>query len=238
MNLMPTSTLRWRTFNEKKPYFGFTVVALVCVAFAVGFLFQKLAESKESAISGLEPQVEKLKAKADSFDRAYRKMQATQKEADQIATWLEQRYYWGDMLAEMRRVLIRSEEDIKKKLSALKPGVEPGVWIEQLSMGAVPAGTAGPGANPEPAANNPGENAPAVALNPGNTITLVCRAVSLSNVDSAANTDIVYAVLKAFQEDPRFDPKTTVLRGDIIPDDASGTFMFGVTVGLQNPPNL
>ncbi len=60
MNLMPSSTLRWRTFNEKKPYFIFTVFSLVAVAGAVGFLFQKLAESKENEIKDLEPQVQKL----------------------------------------------------------------------------------------------------------------------------------------------------------------------------------
>src|SRR5208282_4722176 len=118
MNLMPTSTLRWRTFNEKKPYFIATVFSLVAVAFAVGFLFQQLAESKENEISKLEPRVRQLQDKADQFDRAYNKLQATQRDAAQITTWLEQRYYWGDVLAEMRRVLIRSEEDIKKKLSA------------------------------------------------------------------------------------------------------------------------
>ncbi|MFZ0829356.1 MAG: type IV pilus assembly protein PilM [Verrucomicrobiia bacterium] len=253
MNLMPTSTLRWRTFNEKKPYFAFTVVALVCVAFAVGFLFQQLAQSKENEISNLEPRVAQLQGKADQFDRAYKKMQATQKEADQITAWLEQRYYWGDLLAEMRRVLIRSEEDIKKKLSAQKPGVEAGVWIEQLTMGVVPASVAtGPGVNPmrgrigsdmapAPVAtpDNPDASANSAGLaNPGSTITLVCRAVNLSSVDSAANTDIAYTVLKAFQEDPLFDPKTTQLRGDITPDDTSGTFTFGITVGLQTPLNL
>jgi len=239
MNLMPTSTLRWRTFNEKKPYFGFTVVALVCVAFAVGYLFQKLAESKENAISGLEPQVAEKEAKSEQFDRAYKKMLATSNEVNQVTTLMEQRYYWGDLLSEMKRVLVRSEEDIKKKLSALKPGVESGVWIEQLTMGGVPAGPTGPGANPAPAAN-PGENdaIPAATLNPASTITLVCRAVDLSSVDSAANTDIAYTVLKAFQEDPRFDPKTTQLRGDIVPDAASRTFTFGITVGLQSPPNM
>src|SRR5579872_7283261 len=46
MNLMPESTVRWRTFNEKKPYFTATVFSLVAVAFAVGFLFEKLAKSK------------------------------------------------------------------------------------------------------------------------------------------------------------------------------------------------
>ena len=43
---------------------------------------------------------------------------------------------------------------------------------------------------------------------------------------------------KRFQEDPLFDPKMTQLRGDITPDDANGTFTFGITVGLQNPLNL
>src|ERR1044071_6932088 len=43
MNLMPESTLRWRAFNEKKPYFLITAFSLVFVALAVGFLYQKLA---------------------------------------------------------------------------------------------------------------------------------------------------------------------------------------------------
>jgi hypothetical protein len=33
----------------------------------------------------------------------------------------------------MRRALIRSEEDVRKKLSAQKPGVEVGIWIEQIT---------------------------------------------------------------------------------------------------------
>src|SRR6266849_5829523 len=56
LNLMPDSTLRWQAFNQKKPYFMATVFSLVLVAGAVGFLFQKLAESKESAVKDLEPQ--------------------------------------------------------------------------------------------------------------------------------------------------------------------------------------
>ncbi len=76
-------------------------------------------------------------------------MQATQKDADQIATWMDQRYYWGDVLAELRRVMIRSENDIKKKLSAQKPGVEAGIWIEQMTtmanlQSSTPVGGPGP----------------------------------------------------------------------------------------------
>src|SRR6266487_2106100 len=46
LNLMPDSTLRWQSFNEKKPYLIATVFSLVAVVAAMGFLFQKLAEVK------------------------------------------------------------------------------------------------------------------------------------------------------------------------------------------------
>jgi hypothetical protein len=246
MNLMPSSTLRWRTFNEKKPYFIFTLLSLVAVAGAVGFLFQKLAESKENEIKDLEPRVQELQTKSDQFKRAYARLGETKSEAAQIARWMEERYYWGDVLAELRRVLIRSEDDIKKKLSAQRAGVEAGIWIEQLTIGAVQTPATGRGGIPMPVPNPGGSDTPGAAANPvamannpaANTITLICRAVNLSSVDSAANTDIAYAVLKAFQEDPLFDPKVTQLRGDITPDDVTGTFTFGITVGLQNPLNL
>jgi flagellar biosynthesis regulator FlaF len=210
------------------------------VAFAVGLLFQKLAESKEKEIADLKPRVAQIQAKQEQFDRAYKRLGATKKEADQVAAWMEARYYWGDVLAELRRALIRSEDVIKKKLSAQRPGVEAGIWIEQMTTMANlqnPAAGGGPGTarSPRPPQNG---MSPDAASDQTRTVTLICRAVNLSSVDSAANTDIAYAVLKAFQEDPLFDPKMTQLRGDITPDDANGTFTFGITVGLQNPLNL
>jgi hypothetical protein len=69
MNLMPASTLRWQAFNEKKPYFIATVFSLVLVAFAVGFLYEKLAQSKEAEIKELEPKVAVIQAKYDGFKR-------------------------------------------------------------------------------------------------------------------------------------------------------------------------
>src|SRR6266700_6776987 len=43
LNLMPDSTLRWQSFNQKKPYFIATVFSLVIMSFAVGYLFKNLA---------------------------------------------------------------------------------------------------------------------------------------------------------------------------------------------------
>lgn len=70
------------------------------------------------------------------------------------------------------------------------------------------------------------------------TITLICRAVSLSKVDPAANSDIAYTLENELQASPYFDPKATQLTGEINPEDASGTFTFGISVVLKTPPNL
>src|SRR5882724_7994912 len=128
MNLMPDSTLRWQAFDQKKPYFIATIFSLVLVAAAVGFLFQKLAETKENDIKDLEPKVAEMQAKVDRFKRAYDRREDVRNGSDQITTWMEGRYYWGDVLSELRRVLIQSEDATKKKLSAQKPGIEAGIW--------------------------------------------------------------------------------------------------------------
>ncbi len=267
MNLMPESTLRWRAFNEKKPYFTATVFSLVAVAFAVGFLFQKLATSKEDELERLQPEVQQRQAKANQFNQVYTRVGAAQKEALQIATWMNDRYYWGNVLVELRRVLIRAENDVQKKLSAERAGVQTGIWIEQMTtmmptgagnMPGVPPRAGGPPGsyNYSPGAPAPAYNpgAPPPAYNPGmpgnmaNTaqaqtnqvgaISLTCRAVSLAKVDPAANSDIAYTLENELQASPYFDPKATQLTGQINPEDASGTFTFGITAVLKNPLNL
>ena len=74
-----------------------------------------------------------MQEKADQFNKIYGEVGATRQEADQIAAWMNDRYYWGNVLAELRRVLIRAENDVQKKLSAERPGVQAGIWIEQLT---------------------------------------------------------------------------------------------------------
>src|SRR6516165_4670853 len=60
MNLMPESTLRWQSFNRKKPFLFATVSSLVLVAFGVGFLFQELTVNKQREIDRLTPVVGSL----------------------------------------------------------------------------------------------------------------------------------------------------------------------------------
>jgi type IV pilus assembly protein PilM len=235
MNLMPDSTLRWRAFNEKKPYFIATIFLLALVAGAIGFLFQELATAKEKASDDLEPQVAALQDKVTKMKTAYNNLQTTQIEANQITGWMGGRYYWGDLLTELRRALIRSEDAIKKKYGAQKQGMEAGIWIEQMTIGA--AVPAAPGA----ADATGSQSAAAGTPDQGVAITLVCRAVDLSNLGqefSSANNEIVYAVERELKAAPVFDPKTVLPSAQISPVDSSGTFTFSITVSPQTPLKL
>jgi cell division ATPase FtsA len=230
MNLMPDSTLRWQAFDQKKPYFLFTIFSLVAVTFAVGFLFEKLAQSKEKAIEDLQPQVEALQSKGERMREANTKLQAALSERDQITSWLEDRYYWGDVLTQLRVALIHSEADVKDKLSKQKPNVEAGIWIEQMNSMADLSAAAAPGM----VAPTPADNSTAAA-NPAAAVSLVYRAVDLTAVDSAANGEIAYAVENELKSCPLFDANNTQLVGQTTPVDAKGTFTFGVKLVLQNP---
>jgi type IV pilus assembly protein PilM len=279
MNLMPDSTLRWQSFNQKKPYLVAAVFSLVLVAFGIGFLFQKLAVNKESQIEVLNPTIVTLQTKAGRFNSALKQLQRTQAEASQITQWMQQRFYWADFLVDMRRALLRSEDDLKKKMAAQKPGSDVGIWVEHLTSAPNQAGAtaaadgsvanppaSAPGANAaanmaalmmglnnrmaNSSGNNPGAvpgipipaatipAATAVDQSAGNAITLVCRAVSLKNIDpSANNTDIAYSVRDQIAASPLVnpDPKATQLVGEISPDDANGTFTFTVSVTPLKP---
>ena len=144
LNLMPDSTLRWQSFNQKKPYFIATVFSLVAVVAAMGLLFDKLAGVKTDELKTVESDVAPEKAKEVQFKKAYGDLKKTKEEVDQIVTWMGDRFYWADVLTELRRVLIRVEQTTKSKLRT-----DAGVWIEQLITAAPrPEGEGAPGLEP------------------------------------------------------------------------------------------
>ena len=140
LNLMPESTLRWQSFNQKKPYFVASLLSLVLMAFAAGYLFEKLANVKKDESDKLELQIKPLQAKEIQFKKAYTtELKRATNDLAQITTWMEDRSQWVEILKEVRGVLIRVEELHKRKL-----GTDTGVWIEQLTSMSVTTGAGGP----------------------------------------------------------------------------------------------
>lgn len=129
LNLMPDSTLKWQSFNQKKPYFIATVFSLVAVIAAMGLLFKQLAGVKADEMSkNVEPVITPLEQKEVRFKRAYGDLTRTKEELNQLTEWMMDRYYWVDILGELRRVLARTEEMTRRQL-----GTDTGVWIEQMT---------------------------------------------------------------------------------------------------------
>jgi type IV pilus assembly protein PilM len=141
LNLMPESTLRWQSFNQKKPYFIATVFSLVAVVAAMGLLFQQLAGVKTKVLQTVENDVAPEKTKEVQFKKAYSDLKKTKEEVDQIVGWMGDRFYWVDVLNELRRILMHVEQTTKSNLRT-----DAGVWVEQLVTAARrPEGEANPG---------------------------------------------------------------------------------------------
>ena len=127
LNLMPESTLKWQSFNQKKPYLIATAFSIAAVIAAIGLLFDKLASAKDAERDKVHGQVEPAKIAAQRLDSAMGNRAKAQKEADQIVTWMDQRYYWPQVLSGLRDSLIRVEGSLNQKL-----GVPTGIWVDQL----------------------------------------------------------------------------------------------------------
>jgi type IV pilus assembly protein PilM len=153
LNLMPDSTLRWQSFNQKKPYFIATVFSMVLVIGAVGLLFDRLAEAKTKALEELATQVDPLKQASQSLESEMGKLRKASNDVNQVVAWLDDRYYWADVLGEIRQVLMRVEGGMKSKLRA-----DTGIWIEQfLTSAQRPEDATAAAANPEsPRGGQPG----------------------------------------------------------------------------------
>ncbi|HWH71147.1 MAG TPA: hypothetical protein VNT26_17300, partial [Candidatus Sulfotelmatobacter sp.] len=131
LNLMPASTLKWQSFNQKKPYFIASVFSLVLVIFAIAFLFDKLATNTTAIQEDTHRQVEPLQLRSQQFEKAYRDLEKTQKDVEQVVGWMNDRYFWSDVMGEMRQVLIRVEAGMKSKLRT-----DTGIWIEMFQTAA------------------------------------------------------------------------------------------------------
>jgi hypothetical protein len=245
LNLMPDSTLKWQAFNQKKPYFIASVFSLVIGVLAIGFLFDKLAGVKNDQLTQIQPKLEEAKRKDQEFTRAYHTdLKKAKQDADQLVGWMQDRFYWSDVLAELRAILIRAEEKTKASYRA-----ETGIWIEQLTTvspvatdpNAMIANPIAPTAGPAPSGNREqdelyrrrygiprggAESPPAAPVassgaagaggtNDVDVMNITFRAIGLGNIGAGANADTALELLTEIKSSPYFDASTNTYAGDI-----------------------
>src|SRR3974390_115640 len=95
LTLMPESTLKWQSFNQKKPYLIASVFSLVAVVAALGLLFDRLAGAKKQALDKLTQEVTPMENKQQKFERATADLKKAQKDSEQVQAWMADRYYWA-----------------------------------------------------------------------------------------------------------------------------------------------
>jgi hypothetical protein len=129
MNLMPKSSLKRQQFNQKKPYFIATVFSLVAVVLAYGWFYAKIADIKRQSLARIDEQVKPLRQKATELQAEHDTLKKLNRESDQLTEWMEQRFFWPDVLTELRRLLMQAEANRKQVMG----GIENGVWIESFT---------------------------------------------------------------------------------------------------------
>src|SRR5881296_385772 len=129
MNLMPKSSLKRQQFNQKKPYFIATVFSLVAVVLAYGWFYAKIADIKRDSLARINEKVEPLKQKQAELQVEHGKLKKLNRESGQLTEWMEQRFFWPDVLTELRRLLMQAEANRKQVMA----GIENGVWIESFT---------------------------------------------------------------------------------------------------------
>ena len=265
MNLMPKSSLKRQQFNQKKPYFIATIFSLVAVVLAYGGFYARIADIKREALDQMTVKVEPLKQKQTELQGEQDKLAKLKQETGQLTEWTEQRFFWADVLTELRRALMQAEAVRKQDM-----GVENGVWIESFTS-TTPGLTAVPAAAEEeapsqnylyynrlmmeryglikpgtalPSEGEPGATA-AKPTTPASTneiavITLKCQGLNLKKYDPSANDKLAFAVQEELRASPLCDKEGTKLSGDIEQVDATNsvTFSFGVTLKLKHPMKL
>jgi type IV pilus assembly protein PilM len=127
LNLMPESTLKWQTFNQKKPYFIATIFSLVAVVAAVGLLFKQLAKTNQEALAELDGQIRPLKQNSEKLKKALTALSKAKQDATNVTLNLDQRFYWADVMVEMRNILMKVETGMKKRYQT-----DTGIWVERF----------------------------------------------------------------------------------------------------------
>ncbi|HVR37360.1 MAG TPA: type IV pilus assembly protein PilM [Methylomirabilota bacterium] len=127
LNLMPQKSLRRQQFAQKKPYFIAAVFSLVAVIFAIGGFQNRLATLKRSELEKLNLQLTPLQSVDRQLRQAENRLNDDTARADQIATWMEHRLFWPDLLQEMRAAMIEAETKTQS------PGQPSGVWVETFT---------------------------------------------------------------------------------------------------------
>jgi type IV pilus assembly protein PilM len=128
MNLMPKSIRKKQQISQKRPYFIATAASLVLGLFAVGWFYDsRVVSAKTEVESRLSQILQPLETQNNELQQAIQKTDAVKKQLDQLTQNMGDRFYWLDLLTELREALQTTEAKTEE------PGMKTGIWIEAFA---------------------------------------------------------------------------------------------------------
>ena len=136
LNLMPKTSLQRQEFGHKKPYLVASVFSLALVIFAIYRAESRFADVWRSKAAALQAPVANLTAQKPSLDSALGERDKLKKQADDMKGLADNRFYWIEVLTDLRKVMIQAEEAEKANLKTPENGgtnTDEGVWVENFT---------------------------------------------------------------------------------------------------------
>lgn len=130
LNLVPKSIRKRQQLDQKKPYFIAAIFSLVLVVFAYGWFYDRVAAVKQASLGEIKQELDPLKQKETELVAQEQAIKRTKDELEAFGGYLRQRFYWPDLLTEIRGILMKSEKDLTRQ------GLDVGIWIERFATNA------------------------------------------------------------------------------------------------------
>ena len=241
LNLVPKNILKRQQFDQKKPYFIAAVFSLVLAVFAYGWFFDRVAQVKSSSLADFARYLRPLEAKEKQLLIEEGRLKSAKARSDALLTTIRSRFFWPDLLSDIRSRLLATELEMEQA----RPGYKVGVWIEQFGSTELPqlVDTA-----PDSSSGLPGlmmneawrkRYFPRASAEQAEKKTKVhdqipvhFRAVDLTKYgDSSANSRLAFAVADAIKASPFVNPQDTRFAG--VMQLEGTTFTFDMVLELR-----
>jgi hypothetical protein len=225
-----------------------------------------VAEVRYGGVASIAEKVSPLAATQGTLAAEEAKLKVIQGEIDELSSYLRERTYWPEVLAEVRRVL-KSAEGV----SSQKLGVPVGIWVDtfystepvnpvvadtvtedapkyvsmskelMIRYGLLKAPAGGASSSDESGDGSTAKPAKSksTSTNEVAVLTLNIRAVNLQKVKQEANGQLAYDLEKEAKSSPLFDASETQLSGNLEQvEDSAITFTFPLKIKLKRPIKL
>jgi type IV pilus assembly protein PilM len=227
VNLIPRSVRSRKEMEQRRPYLAGAAICLVVIPLCWLAYTKKVTVLKQRQLQTITKQVNDLRTLSETLDREKQSLADVQKRADQIATLVQQRSFWPDIL-----------QDINLRIGS-------NLWIVALSpqgesAGGTPSGRRrGPIGRRQSPESEPEAESPTAQGVPGGAKSIAELRLEGAGVHLTDNPERDFQLVEEFarnlRESPYFDKTGVVIDVPPNPTMRGPTFTFVVRAKLAKP---